>query len=75
MYISIKYRSKETDLHSKEWLTSKETQTILKVSSVTIWSWSRSGIIKAHKIGNRLRYRKDEIMEALIKIESKKVRS
>ena len=69
---NIMRESRETDLHSKEWLTSKETESILKISAVTRWSWSRSGILKAHKIGNRLRYRKDEVLQALLKIESKK---
>lgn len=61
--------AREKDLHSKEWLTSKETQTILKISSVTLWNWSKNGILKAHKIGNRLRYRKDDVLKALIKKE------
>jgi len=64
--------SREKDLNSKEWLNSKETETLLKISSVTRWTYSRSGILKAHKIGNRLRYRKDEVIQALLKMETKK---
>ena len=68
---TIMRESRETDLHTKEWLTSKETESILKISAVTRWTWSRSGILKAHKIGNRLRYRKDEVLQALLRKESK----
>jgi hypothetical protein len=63
--------SREKDLNYKEWLSSKETETLLKISSVTRWSWSRSGILQAHKIGNRLRYRKDEVLQALLRKEPK----
>lgn len=68
---TIMRESRETDLHAKEWLTSKETESILKISSVTRWTWSGSGILKAHKIGNRLRYRKDEVLQALLRKETK----
>jgi DNA integrity scanning protein DisA with diadenylate cyclase activity len=61
--------ARDKDLQSKEWLNSKETENLLKISSVTLWSWSKSGILKAHKIGNRLRYRKDDVIKALIRKE------
>lgn len=66
---AILKESKESELNSKEWLTSKETQNLLKISSVTLWSWSKNGTLKAHKIGNRLRYRKDDVLKALIRKE------
>jgi len=68
---AILKESRETDLHAKEWLSSKETETLLKISSVTRWSWSRSGILKSYKIGNRIRYRKDEVLQALLRKETK----
>ena len=69
---SILKESRETDLHAKEWLSSKETETLLKISSVTRWNWSRSGILKSYKIGNRIRYRKDEVLKALLERETAK---
>lgn len=63
-------RQKEFD--SKEWLTAKETEKILKVSNVTVWTWTNKGILKSYKVGNRIRYRKDEVLKALIKIEAKR---
>ena len=68
---TILKESRETDLHAKTWLTAKETESILKISAVTRWTWSKSGILKSYKIGNRIRYRKDEVIQALTKIESK----
>jgi predicted site-specific integrase-resolvase len=69
---SIMKASRETDIHAKEWLSSKETDTLLKISAVTRWNWTNAGILKSYKIGNRLRYRKDEVLQALLQIESKK---
>ncbi len=66
---TILKESRKEDLNSKEWLSSKETESLLKISSVTRWNWSKSGILKANKIGNRLRYRKDDVLKALIRKE------
>ena len=63
--------AREKDLNSKEWLNSKETESLLKISSVTRWNWTNSGILKSHKIGNRLRYRKDDVLKALLRKEPK----
>ena len=63
--------SREKDLNSKEWLSTKETESLLKISSVTRWNWTNSGILTSYKIGNRLRYRKDEVLNALITKEQK----
>ena len=63
--------AREKDLNVKEWLTSKETESLLKISSVTRWNWTNSGILKSHKIGNRLRYRKDDVLKALLRKEPK----
>ena len=69
---SILKESRESDLNAKEWLSSKETESLLKISSVTRWNWSNNGILKSYKIGNRIRYRKDEVLQALLSIETKK---
>jgi membrane protease subunit (stomatin/prohibitin family) len=63
--------AKEDDLNSKEFLTSKEVEQLLKISSVTRWTWTNNGILQARKINNRLRYRKDDVMNALILKEKK----
>lgn len=51
----------------EEYLTSKETQGYLKVSSVTLWRLVKEGKLPVYKIHNRNRYRKvdlDAFMES-----------
>ena len=50
-----------------KFLSRKEVSQILKVSLVTISDWSKRGIINSYRIGTRVRYKSDEIEEALIK--------
>ncbi|MBL4888928.1 MAG: helix-turn-helix domain-containing protein [Candidatus Lindowbacteria bacterium] len=58
--------SDETPLRD-EYLTSKEAQEYLKISSVTLWRLVKEGQLPVYKIHNRNRYRKmdlDAFMEA-----------
>ncbi|WP_170069474.1 helix-turn-helix domain-containing protein [Spirosoma pollinicola] len=41
-----------------------ETADFLKVSTVTIWSWDKKGILNPRRIGNQVRYLKSEVMAA-----------
>ena len=50
-----------------EYLTGKELDKILKISSVTRWEWGKKGILKPKKIGNRTYYLRSEIEELLVK--------
>lgn len=49
-------------------LTRTETAKYLKVDISTLWSWTKKGKLKAYGIGNRVYYKKNEIDEALIRI-------
>lgn len=69
---TIMRESRESELYSKEWLSTKETESLLKISNVTRWNWTNSGVLTSYKIGNRLRYRKDEVIQSLLKLENKK---
>lgn len=51
-----------------QWLTRKETAMLLSVSYVTLNSWSKSGILTVYKIGNRVRYKKSEVENAIVKV-------
>lgn len=51
-----------------EYLTKKEVAKILKISVVTVDDWRRKRIIQAYRVGNRIRFKSDEIEMALIKI-------
>lgn len=50
-----------------------EVCAMLKVSKVTIWDWKRKGIIPFHRLANKVFFKRNEIIEALNKIERKKV--
>lgn len=57
----------EAPYRPDEYLTSKEAQEYLKVSSVTLWRLVKEGQIPVYKIHNRNRYRRtdlDSFMEA-----------
>jgi DNA-binding transcriptional MerR regulator len=56
-----------TQRENEEYLTGKELEKILKISSVTIWSWSKKGILNPKKIGNRTYYLRSEIKGLLVK--------
>ena len=48
-----------------EWITRKQASFMLSVSLVTISDWSKKGILKAYRIGNRVRFKLNEIEEVL----------
>jgi excisionase family DNA binding protein len=52
-----------------ELLTRKETCKLLKVDSSTLWRWTNKGKIIAYGIGNRRFYKKEELLESLIKLK------
>lgn len=49
-------------------LTREETSKMLSVSLVTLWDWTRKDLIPAYRIGNKVRYKKSEVLEALQKM-------
>lgn len=52
--------------NDEELLTRSETAKILKVELTTLWSWTKKGKITAYGIGNRVYYKRGEIMKSLI---------
>ncbi len=68
---SIIKDSQKKQITSKEWLTAKEVCDLLKISHTTLHDWSKKGILKKHKIGDRIRFRHNEVLDSLLKIESK----
>ena len=55
-----------------EYLTRKEVAKILKVSLVTLTDWNKKGVLKPYRLGNLIRYKREEIDQALIIIYTKK---
>ena len=52
--------------NDEELITRTETAKILKVELTTLWSWTKKGKITAYGIGNRVYYKRGEIMKSLI---------
>ena len=49
-------------------LTRQETAEMLSISLVSLWDWSRKDLIPAYRIGNKVRYKKSEVLAALQKM-------
>mgnify|MGYP003491221405 CR=1 FL=1 len=55
-----------------DFITRKEAAVILGVSLPTLAKWTLNGIIPAYRISSRIRYKKSEVEESLLKIRSLK---
>lgn len=55
------------ELNADKLLTTKETAKMLSVSLVTLCDWEKKNIIQSYRIGNLVRYKKSDIIKALIK--------
>lgn len=53
------------------YLTRKETALLLQVSLPTLTSYVKQGIIPANRIGSRVRFIKNDVLEAVSKIKMK----
>ena len=62
--------SKDTKESDNRLLTRKEVCAILGISLPTLHSYTKSGTIKAVRIGNAIRYQSEEIKQALRSIKS-----
>ena len=51
-----------------ELLTREEACLLLKISLTSLWNWTKKGKIIAYGIGNRVYYKREELMESLIQI-------
>ena len=50
-----------------ELLSREQTADLLKISLPTLLDWRKKGIVKPYKMGNRVYYKRAEIMETLEK--------
>ena len=50
---------------TSEWISRKQASQLLGVSLVTISDWTKKGILKGYRIGNRVRFKLYEIEEVL----------
>ena len=52
-------------------LTRKEVAKMLNISLPTLWAWTNKGILISYRIGNKIRYKENEVLEALQCINAK----
>jgi excisionase family DNA binding protein len=57
---------------AEAYLTREQVADMLNVSTVTVWAWANKGILKAYRIGNKVRFLKSEVMQSLTLIPSKR---
>jgi len=48
------------------WMSRKDVGELLGISLVTVYTWSKEGILKAYKIGTRVRFRRSDIEQILL---------
>ena len=53
----------------QELLTREEACKLLKIDSSTLWRWTNKGKIIAYGIGSRRFYKKEELLNSLIKLK------
>ena len=51
-------------------LTRKDTAKLLCISLPTLHDWTKNGVVKAHRIGNRVLYKLEEVKEALLQVQT-----
>lgn len=51
-------------------LSRKDTAKLLCISLPTLHEWTKTGVITAHRIGNRVLFKENEITQALSKIQT-----
>lgn len=53
-----------------EYITRKETGQILGVSLVTLNVWTKEGTLQGYRIGSRVRYKRNEVLNAVSKMKT-----
>ena len=48
-----------------EYLTVKQVSKLLGVSTVTIHAWKESSVLKAYRVGTRIRFKRSEVESAM----------
>ena len=53
-------------------LTRQEVAKLLDISLPTLWTWTKKNILTSYRIGNKIRYKEHEVLEALQQINNNK---
>lgn len=61
----IKNYKPPTPPPDNEYISRKETARILGISLPTLNNYTKRGLISSYRIGSRIRYKKDDVLESL----------
>jgi len=53
-----------------ELLTRSETSALLKINLTTLWNYTKQGKLISYGIGNRVYYKRAEVMQSIIKLKN-----
>lgn len=67
----IKQLQSKPETSTEKLITRDETAELLGVSLVTIHNWVKANILKAYRVGNKVRFKESEVFSALQSINSK----
>ena len=73
---ALENHKKTTQINDEETLVSRqEAASLFGVSLVTIWDWQRKNIIFGYRIGNKILFKKSELLNSLKKTNNFKNQS
>lgn len=70
--INQKFDELKTSFQPKEpteLLTRAETSSLLKINLSSLWSWTKQGKLVSYSIGNRVYYKRSEVLQSLIELK------
>lgn len=56
-------------------LTREQTADMLSITLSTLWAWTKKGILKSYRIGNKIMYKQHEVLQSIVEINHKNERS
>ena len=62
------FRKNTSTENPDELLTREDACLLLKISLTSLWNWTKKGKLKAYGMGNRVYYKRGELMESLTRI-------
>ena len=68
----IKQLTQQPQTPTENLITREQTAKLLGVSLVTLHNWVKLNIIVAYRIGNKVRFKENEVLGSLKQINSKK---
>ena len=63
---------RKSKYEGKPYLTGKEVDRMLSITPPTRYEWEKKGLFSRYKVSGRTRYKRTEIVDALIKQERKR---